>query len=408
MRYDRLSPLLAGFCLALLGQTAHAQDYRLPPEAGEKKGVEVTDWLRIKPYARFGAYWTSNLFQEPSRRNEGDTVFQMTGGSDVVLGDEAGSFFDVGYAATQLMYVKNPKENTVEHRTRYNTHVDLNKSVSFDSYGSGTWAAANTDPQFSGRVRNFSGFGRAELNFKPTDTFGLRLDGDMAYTENFPTEFERANSLTSRVGTFVVLNPNLPWGLEFEVGSNWRQIHYVDVRATNPDFELVSWQAGARVTNDVVDLRARAGYEIAYVKKRNRFPRHHRNPKVLGDTTPEGFYGDGSLTIRPNQSTTFSLFGLHRLKFTQAAFFQRATHVGTSVKQLIPVVEGLYAFAGMDWDLQQPRHQRQQRTLSYKAGVGWAPVEYLEIGAQGSYLRSRSRAGGYEVWEFGLQLTLSI
>ena len=237
---------LAVLCVFAYASVASAQDYRLPPPPG-KKGIELTKWFHVYPYGRFYSYYTTNLFQTRSRDKVEETGFELTAGLDATLGDpKSPNFLSLGYAATQLEFVKFPKQDTVEQRARYATHAELdNKLLTFDSQGSAAWAATNTDPQFAGRVRNFTGFGSAEVGFHPTDTFGLRVDGDMSYIDNFPREFRPTDSLTSRVGVFTILTPNLPWGLEIEAGSNWRQIHYVH-RTTNPDLEFVSWQAGLR------------------------------------------------------------------------------------------------------------------------------------------------------------------
>jgi len=384
----------AALCFAL---PANAQDYRNPPAASEE-GVG-TDYVRFKPFARAFSYYTTNLFQEPNRRKEEDVGFELTAGADVRFGGEE-DFLQVGYSATQLLFVKNPKQNTVTHQARFSSAFNPSEIIKLSASGSANWAAQNTDPQFRGRVRNFAGFGTAAIEVRPLETIGFMVEGEVVHNYNYPDAFERLNTLTSRVGAFAILSPDLPGGLEILVGSNWRQLHYVDHTATNPDYEFVSWQAGLRASNDFVTMDLRGGYEVSWVVKRRGFSRRFDNP--------EGFFGSMSVSITPNQTTTISLTGTHAVSFSAASSSQRNTNLGASFDQKIPGLESLHVFGSVNYSLQDARRSTENRLQTYMLGAGYSPIDGLEIGVQSSYLRVSSINGGFETFETGVVLSYSL
>lgn len=385
---------LAALCFAL---PASAQDYRTPPPPSEE-GVG-TDTIRFKPFARAYSYYTTNLFQEPNRRKEEDVGFELTAGADVRVGGET-DYLSVGYSATQLLFVKNPKQNTVEHQARFNSEFNPSEIIKLSASGSANWLAQNTDPQFRGRVRNFAGFGTAAIEVRPLETVGFLVEGEVTHNFNYPRAFERLNTLTSRVGTFVILSPDLPGGLEVLVGSNWRQLHYVDHKATNPDYEFVSWQAGLRASNDLVTMDMRGGYEVSWVVKRRGFSRRFDNP--------EGFFGSMSVTVTPNQTSTITVFGTHAVSFSAASSSQRNTNLGINADQKIPGFEDLHVFAGATWSLQDARRATENRVQTYLLGVGYSPIDGLELGLQSNYMRTSSRSGGFETFETGVVVSYSL
>ena len=390
--------LVAAACAALcFAVPASAQDYRNPPPPSEE-GVG-NDFIRFKPFARAYSYYTTNLFQEPNNRKEEDVGFELTAGGDVRVGGET-DYLSLGYSATQLLFVKNPKQNTVTHQARFNGEFNPSEIIKLSASGSANWNATTTDPQFRGRVRNFAGFGTAAIEVRPLETVGFLVEGEVVHNYNYPDAFQRLNTLTSRVGAFVILSPDLPGGLEVLVGSNWRQLHYVDHTATNPDYEFVSWQAGLRAANDFVTLDVRGGYEVSWVVKRRGFSRRFDNP--------EGFFGTMSVTVTPNQTSTITAFGTQAVSFSAASSSQRNTTLGINVDQKIPGFEQLHVFGSATWTHQDARRATENRMQTYLLGAGYSPLEGLEVGIQSSYMRTSSRSGGFETFETGIALSYSL
>ena len=96
----RLSIYFGAAVLGLLGglSVAEAQDYRLPPTTSETgEGIELTPWLRAKPFLRHTSYYTTNVDQAPNRRKDDDFTFATHMGLDLrAESGEGDSWFGAG------------------------------------------------------------------------------------------------------------------------------------------------------------------------------------------------------------------------------------------------------------------------------------------------------------------------
>lgn len=391
-------------CVVALVSNAEAQDFRLPPTVGETgDGVELTPWLRVKPFARHSSYYTTNVDQAPNRRKDDDFVFATHVGLDLrAENEDKDRWFSVGYALTSLLYAENGRYDTFEHRARYDLQFTASK-FTFYSNGNAAWAYTNSDPQFAGRVRNFTGNAFAGIDWDPTDVFGFRVDGDVGEVRNYPRALEPINNYQWRGGAYAVVKPNVDFDLQFEFGGHLRGFDYYDKDAFNPDIDAGGIIGGFRIGTEIVQFEGRAGIEFPWASSRRTLPR-----SGFGSRIPDPFYGNMNLTLTPLQTLTISAFASHELRYTGSAFWQRATTFGGSIEQQIPVVEGLRVFASATYNLQDNRHQTKLRTQSYIGGVGWEIVEYVEIGGQATYTRSSSRTGGFETFTAGGTITLKL
>ena len=387
--------------LLCLPAVTQAQDYRLPPTPSETgEGIELTPWLRAKPFVRHTSYYTTNVDQAPNRRKDDDFTFATHMGMDLrAENDEGDSWFEAGYTLTSLLYAENGRYDTFEHRARYDFQLTASK-VTFCSNGRAAWTITNSDPQFAGRTRNFGGNIFAGVDWDPTDVFGFRVDGDVGQVENFPRQLEPINNYQWRGGAFAVIKPNVDFDLQFEFGGQLRGFDYYDKDATNPDIDAGGVLAGVRVGTEIIQFEARGGIEFAWVSSRRSFPR--------SSSVPDPFYGNMSLTFTPIQTLTITGFASHELRYSGNGFFQRATTFGGTVEQRIPVVEGLRVFASANYNLQDGKRGNNLRTQSYLGGIGWEIVEYVEIGTQATYIRSSSRSGGFETFTAGGSITLKL
>jgi hypothetical protein len=381
-----------------------AQDFRLPPTEGEVgEGIELTPWLHVKPFLRHTTFYTTNVDQAPGRRKDDDFTFATIMGTYLRAADEDNErWLSIGYAATSLLFAENGRYDTWEHRALYDFQITAGK-FTINSRGTATWRATNADPQFAGRNRNFMGTAHAGIDWDPTDTFGLRLDGDVSQVHNFPRQLHPINNYGWRGGAFAVIRPNVDFDLEFELGGHLRGYDYYDRLAFNPDIDAGGVVAGVRVGSEIVTLQARGGVEFPWASSRRTLPR-----RGFGSRIPHPFYGNMSLILEPVRSTKFTFSASHRLNYTGFAFWQRLTTFRGTIEQQIPVVEGLRLFASAEYNHQDNRHSTTLRTQSYAGGAGWEIVEYVEIGAQATYIRSSSRNGDFETFTAGGTITLKL
>ena len=390
------TPILpAALAVLALGGVATGQDYRLPPEFdSEAEGIELTSWLSFKPYVRLTSYYNNNIFQESGRTNEQDWVTRISPGFDVVLeGEELR--LELGYAPSFLIYAENSSQNDIEHRLRFNAEGELRKFKAWTD-GFATWGVYNTDPQFNGRVRNFTAGWSAAVEWQPTDLLGAKVDGGIDYVDNFPDVLERFNSLTWRFSAFGTITPNLPWDLQIEAGGGVREILYYDHAAINPDLTLYNLSLGGTLENKLIEARVRLGYEWGYTKKR-------RAP--TSRTVSDGLMAEGELAWKPQQTTKLTAAAGHQIGYSLASAYQRNTWVGGRVEQKIPNLD-LIAFGQVMWRFQEPLHAQNIRAMYYSVGVGWSKWEQLELGAQVTYTKAESRLSNWEVLTAGLSVTL--
>ena len=399
---QRFALVAAALGVLLLAPTVtYGQDYRLPPTVSELgEGVELTPWLRLKPHVRHTSYYTTNVDQAPNRRKDDDFVFATHMGLDLRAEDEdLENYFGVGYTLTSLLYAENGRYDTFEHRARYDLQLTASK-FTFYSNGTATWAITNSDPQFAGRVRNFAGNIFAGFDWDPTDVFGFRVDGNVGQIMNSPRALEPINNYQWRAGAFAVVKPNVDFDLQFELGGHLRGFDYYDKDATNPDIDSGGVIGGLRIGTEILQFEGRAGIEFPWISARHSAPR---------DVNPdEQFYGQATLTFTPIQTLTASVSASQNLRYSGNGLWQRATTVGGTIEQRIPVVEGLRVFASANYNVQDGRRGTVLRTQNYIGGAGWEIVEYVEIGGQVTYIRSSSRSGGFETFTAGGSITLKL
>lgn len=384
--------------VVVLAGAARGQDLRLPPPPQDPKehGVELTPWLNVRPYLRETLTYTTNPLQEPNGRKDDDLVSSSIAGVDALIGDDD-SWLDLGYAVTGLWYADDTSLGTAEHRVRFAAKASPGRWT-LDAAGSGAWAVTNSDPQFAGRVRNFSAGAKASADYQATESVGWLTEGFFAHTDNFPRELEPFNTVSWGGATYATLDPNLPADVDLLAGPTYRQIIYIDHSAANPDLAFHGVAGGARLKTQPVDVDLRAGYEWGEVIRRRRFPRSR--------SVPEGFRGSGALTWRATRTVTLVVHGSQELRYAVVGAFQRTTHAGGRVQIELPA--HLQTYATADWDLQEPKGGPSLRTQSYALGISWDGLDWLEVGAQTTYLRSWSRSGGYEVYTVSLGITLRL
>ncbi|MBX3467220.1 MAG: hypothetical protein KF878_10030 [Planctomycetes bacterium] len=393
------SPGLLVVLLAVFGATtASAQDITLPPlPLDDRRGVEATPWLTLKPYLRTGAYYTNNVFQQRSARRAGDTIFYAIPGLDAYL-EGSGGWIEVGYAPTFLAFARHGGSDTVEHRLRYVGQAEVG-ALTVNSSGTANWAVFNTDPQFTGRVRNFQGATNLDLDYAFTPLLGAKATAFAAESRNFPDVLEPTNTQEWGGGSYATVSPNLRQPLKLIVGSTFREIHYMDQRARLPDLSLAGAVAGAKLEVDEwlrVDLLA--GVEVPWVKKRNGLSRDvDLDPGPIVNLTA---------TLIPVEGTTLLVALRHRLEASAAAAYQRATTLSATLTQALPYDLELQLVAS--WRHQDPRRRAELRTQSYRATLAWKPWEHVELGVQAGYTRSDVRNGGFEAMTLGAALTLKL
>ncbi len=377
---------------------AAAQDLRLPPlPLADRRGHEVNDWLQLKPYVRVGAHYTDNLFQQRSARRRGDTVYALTPGLDVRMGDDD-VWAEVGYAPTVLVFHHEGGLSTVEQRLRYIGHAKVG-ALELDSSGAATWALFNSDPQFTGRVRNFQGSVNLDAAYGFDEVWGARASAFAVEARNFPDALEPTNTQEWGTSALLTAAPNVGPALSLRAGATFREVHYLDHRARQPDLSLAGAVAGAKLElEELLRLEALGGVEFPWVKKRNGVARGvNPDPAPILNLTAALF---------PVRGAELLLAVRHRLAAAAAAAWQRSTTASAALALELPADLGLRLVAS--GTLLAPRRAAEIRVQSYQAILTWGPWEHLELGVQGGYTRQSARGGGFEALSVGAAITLSL
>jgi hypothetical protein len=376
-----------------------AQDLRYPPlPLSERAGYEVNSWLTLKPYLRTGAFYTNNVFQEPNADRVGDTVYPITPGLDARVSDGDQRWLEVGYAPTFLVYHHRGGLDTVEHRLRYVGQAAAGDFVAKSS-GYATWAVYNTDPQFNGRVRNFQGSTNLDVSWALDEVWGAKGTAFASEARNFPDQLEPTNTQEWGGAALVTASPRLDEPLELLAGGTFREVHYFDREATQPDLSMAGPAVGAKLSlRDVFRLEALGGVEFPWVKKHNGLDRSV-------DPDPTGIL-NATAWITPREGTELLLTFRHRLDASASAPWQRSTTVSASFTQELPA--DLRGQLVATFSLRQPRGESDLRQQSYQAVLLWSPWEHLELGVQAGYTRQSVKDGGYEAFSFGGGLTVKL
>lgn len=399
-RYRRSTAfVVAALGSIVVASAAAAEDLTLPPPPlDERRGYEATSWLTLKPYLRQGVSYTNNVFQERPLRRDGDTVYYTIPGLDAYL-EQDQSWLELGYAPTVLLYHHFGELDTVEHRLRYVGHAELG-ALTASSSGSAAWAAYNTDPQFTGRVRNFQGSTNLDLDYAFTDLVGVRSNAFASESRNFPTVLEPTNTQEWGGGGYVTLSPNVGQKLQLVAGSTLREIHYFNHRARRPDLSIAGAVTGAKLeVGEWLRVDLLAGVEFPWIKKHNGTSRAvELDPHPIVNFTA---------ALRPLDGTELVLSARHRLEASASSVVQRGTTLSCTLSQELrrDLVLSLIA----SWRQQDPRRSAELRTQSYQAVLTWqTPWEHLELGVQGGYTRSSVKSGGYESMSVAAALTLKL
>ena len=396
-------------------------DLRFPPPLDDPstEGFELTPWLTVKPYLRLATWGTTNLFQQPNNgstqfvgssviRNRGkqnDWVFSAMPGLDVIAQGDSGRLA-LGYVPRLLSFAKNGGTDTVEHYLRFDGELTLDK-LTLKTSGSATWGISISDPQFTGTFHNFSGFGRASAEYQLTDVIGFLNEGSFTAFENFPSALRATNVSSWQNDTFLTISPNAAHDLKFLVGGGFREWHYMDEAAVNPDIGLGHVLAGLIYNvKDLITLDARGGIEDGWVAARRSFRRSTTgNDDGLGGL--DGLIGRGSVTwtVFP-EWTTLTFNASHRVEATPEAAWRRTTAFGGVYTQHLPF--SLEAQFAANFQVRQPRREVDIRVHTYSFNISWFGIEHVEIGSQIGYTRVSSRRSSYEVFHGGIALTFRL
>lgn len=398
---DLRSPVRIFVALGLiaLARPAGAQDLTLPPPPLDtQRGHELNSWLTLKPYLRLGAAYTDNVFQERTSRRNGDTTYFAIPGLDVHIKGDPG-WIEFGYAPTFLAYHHHGDLDTVEHRLRYVGHAEAG-ALTVDSSGSAAWAAYNTDPQFTGRVRNFQGATNLDLAYAFTDLVGVLSNAFASESRNFPSALEPTNTQEWGGGGFVTLSPNVGHKLQLLAGGTVREIHYFDHNPRRPDLAIAGAVTGAKLElGEWSRFDLLAGVEFPWIKKHNGTSR-----SVDLDPGPIVSF---SAALSPLEGTELAFSARYRMEAAASAVIQRSTTLSCSLSQELRrdlVLRLIASFRHQD-----PRRAAELRTQSYQAVLTWqTPWEHLELGVQGGYVRSSVAHGGYEAMSVAAALTLKL
>jgi hypothetical protein len=405
------SIFLAIVVLAAMSTNAFAEDYRNAPAADAEAGIELTPWLRVMPHARHSTSYVSNIFGESNSNKRDDVVFRTLAGLDVRAEDDKARYLEIGYAITGLLYARFGGLDTVEHFLRWGGGAEFGK-LQVGTNGYSKWGVSNSDPQFLGRIRNVQAQWGADVEYQPIDLVGVLVDGSVNLNENFPEELQATNSFKWRGGAWATVTPNTPIGLKFEGGGEYREIIYYDRTATNPDLWFVSGQLGVGIETDIIQGHVRAGYEAGFSKDPvetttaspglgSTTTRKETNQKVV-----DGLILDGDIGWTIQESTQLTVYGTHQIDPSSQSAFARHTTVGASITQDLPA--DFHAFASASWDKQEPGFDISPtlRTQSFMVGAGWQKWDVVEVGAQVSYIRTKSRITTTETFTTALSITL--
>ncbi|MBL4848654.1 MAG: hypothetical protein JKY65_24290 [Planctomycetes bacterium] len=428
----KASCLAAFFLVATLGAVGNADQRGLPPlDNPHQEGVEVTDWLTLKPYVRFAATPTTNLFLESHRRvstglnsprrggPDDEIVYRTSPGLDAIFHREDLGQLSLGYAPTLLMYGKNPKLNTVEHRIRARGDATLG-SLTIRSAGSATWSVATADPTFTGYIRNFRGDASLDLEYQFTELFGVLGEVGATYAQSFPrTLAPIANVAEWTNDYFVTISPNVSEKLKILVGGGWREWHYYNKNAEQPDVTLGHLGGGVIfILGDLLELDGRGFYEFGGIKKQNTNADIAIAQAVAlqaaGTTVvrrrfvPSSFLGNGSATLHLGERFDFRVFGSSRMAPHARAAFQWLHTGGASFVARLPRnVEASLTASILN---QNPRKSPELYLETYLLKVDWFVLENLEIGAQVGFSNAHIRTPGfsYEVFHGGIGITVKL
>lgn len=395
------SSTLAVLALALVAcaGVAAGQDLRFPPlPLQDRAGYDVNGWLRLKPYLRQGVFYTDNVFQQRNSERSGDTVWSTTPGLDVYAEADDDTWLEVGYAPTFLTYTHFGGLDTAEHRLRY---IGRHRTGGFElnSGGTATWAAYNSDPQFAGRIRNFQGAANLDAAYDFDEVWGAKVTGFATESRNFPSTLEPTNTQEWGTGLLGSAAPKLGPELRLLAGGTFREVHYFDHAARQPDLSIAGAVAGGRLELEgVVRVDALGGVEFPWIKKRNAASGDvNPDPNPILNLTSVWFVRRGTellVAIR------------HRLEGSSSAPYQRASTLSCALSQELPADLNLRLLA--TYTEQKPRHASDIRLQSYQAILTWSPWEHLELGIQGGYQRQGISGGGYESMLVGGAVTLKL
>ncbi|MBL4850185.1 MAG: hypothetical protein JKY65_32050 [Planctomycetes bacterium] len=401
-------------------------DIRFPPPLDDvtTKGFELTPWLTIKPYLRQSVYGTTNLFQQSksgrstsfvpfvgntsTKGKQNDVLFATMPGLDIIAaGDDGRLAF--GYVPTFLLAAKNGGEiDTVEHRMRLDSSLTLGK-LTLTASGSTTWGISISDPQFVGRFHNFSGNGFTSAEYQLTETFGFLHEFTFNAFENFPRGLKATNVASWESDSFLTIQPNTEHDIKFLVGAGFREWHYIDESAVQPDITLGHVMAGIQYEiADLITVNGRIGIEDSSIKKKRGFRATAADPGLDdGLSGLDGLIARGSATWTAiPQWTTLSITGSHRAEATPEAPWRRTTAFGGNISQRLPF--SLEAQFSANWQVRQPRRAQDLRVHTYTFNLAWFGVEHVEFAGQMGYTRASSRRNRYEVFHGGISLTFRL
>jgi hypothetical protein len=392
---------LAVLALALVAcaGAASGQDLRFPPlPLQDRPGYEVNSWLKLKPYLRQGVFYTDNVFQETNSERNGDTYWSTTPGLDVHAKADDDTWLEAGYAPTFLVYHHLGGLDTVEHRLRY---IGRHRAggLEVNSGGTATWASYNSDPQFAGRIRNFQGAVNLDVAYDFDEVWGAKVTSFASESRNFPSALEPTNTQEWGAGLLGSAAPKLGPELRLLAGGTFREVHYFDHAARQPDLSLAGAVAGGKLElKDVVRVDALGGVEFPWVKKRNA---------ASGDVNPDPTPILNLTSLWFITSGTELLVAVrHRLEGSSTAAYQRSSTLSCALSQELPADLNLRVVA--TWTEQKPRHASDIRLQSYQAILVWSPWEHLELGVQGGYQRQGIKGGGYESLVAGGAITFKL
>lgn len=379
--------VLAAVALVAGASAARGQDLRFPPlPLQDRRGYDVNDWLKLKPYLRQGVFFTNNVYQTSNSKRESDTVYATIPGLDVRAEAGDDTWLEVGYAPTVLVYHHLGGLDTVEHRLRYLGRA-REGGLEVNSGGTATWAAYNTDPQFTGRVRNFQGATNLDVTYDLDEVWGGKATGFATESRNYPTSLEPTNTQEWGGGLLGTAAPKVGPRLQLLAGGTFREVHYFDHAAKQPDLSMAGAVGGLKLElEELVRVDALAGVEFPWIKKRNS-----ASSSVNPDPTP---ILNLTAALLPRRGTEVLVAIRHRLEGSASASYQRSSTASCTLSQELPADLTLRVVG--TFTHQQPRHASDLRLQSYQAILTWEPWEHLELGVEGGYTRQSVKGGGYE------------